>query len=493
MASLTVISFVAKSHLLAKAFFAYGLVPGDYFSIYLPNSTEYHACTFGAWLCGATVSPADPDLADRVLAQQLEEIKPKMIVCHSGNLRKIVEALKSFESDTHVSIVVLSLANRTDYKAINVLSYSRLLRQAEEMPEIPGEVTDSYDPEQVGLLIWSAGTTGRPKAIQVYNKTIRWMLTEDLVGRKYLQTTCFHQLEGFFTPIQCLLQRASSCFIPTEAMEDPVSILVLFQAVEKFKPTTFMAGPYHVIRLANISPTFSREYNLNSLKVISPGASDMSLVSFDKLKLHFPRLTIVANWYNMAEFGNLISLSNSPKNLGFVYPGTEVKIADPKTEEPLPAKKVGEILVRCPYVMKGYLNRPEENAEFFGIDGFVHTGDLGHYDGDGMLYFDGKLKDVIKYQNAQISPVHIEAVLSTHPGVKEVGVFGLPSPGDDELVAAAVVKKEHANVSQTDLKNLVKIRLPKEKWLRGGVFFVDSLVRTPQGKLQRHKLFELIR
>ena len=99
-------------------------------------------------------------------------------------------------------------------------------------------------------------------------------------------------------------------------------------------------------------------------------------------------------WFRV--FSDPITVSPSPKNLGAIASGTQAKIVDPDTEEILGPNQIGEIYAKCDLVMKGYLNRPEEDKKFFAPDGFIRTGDLGHYDDNGTMYFDGRNKDLIK-------------------------------------------------------------------------------------------------
>jgi 4-coumarate--CoA ligase len=134
------------------------------------------------------------------------------------------------------------------------------------------------------------------------------------------------------------------------------------------------------------------------------------------------------------------------------------------------------------------LNRPEENAKFFGKDGFVHTGDLARYDENGILFFEGRHKDLIKYKNCHLYPLEIENIITAHPDVADAGVFGQPDPTVQELVTAAVVKVSGSNVNEEDIIDLVAKNVDDAKRLRGGVIFVDKLPKNPQGKILRRQL-----
>ena len=148
-------------------------------------------------------------------------------------------------------------------------------------------------------------------------------------------------------------------------------------------------------------------------------------------------------------------------------------------------------MVKSPIYMKGYLNRPEENAKFFAEDGYVHTGDLASYNERGLLHYEGRLKELIKFKNCHLYPLEIETIICQHPAVMEAGVFGKPEPTVQELVTAAVVKKPNSNLTEQDIIELVAKNVDDAKQLRGGVVFVEKLPKNATGKILRRKLMEL--
>ena len=137
----------------------------------------------------------------------------------------------------------------------------------------------------------------------------------------------------------------------------------------------------------------------------------------------------------------------------------------------------------------GYLNHDEENAQFFDDkDGFVHTGDLGYFNEEGVLFYHGRKKELIKYQNCHISPIEIEDVAMQHSDIIDIGVYGFPDDKVQELVSAVVVKKEDSQLTEKDVLMFVNSRLENFKHIRGGVIFVKSIPRNPQGKIIRAQL-----
>ena len=131
--------------------------------------------------------------------------------------------------------------------------------------------------------------------------------------------------------------------------------------------------------------------------------------------------------------------------------------------------------------MIGYIDHEEENRRFFG-----------HYDENAFLYFDGRMKELIKYKNYHLYPNELEALIMQHEGVKDAAVFGKPEPSVQELVTALVVKSDPTDVTEDDLKKLVDEQVDDHKKLRGGVYFVNKIPRNPQGKILRKNLLQLI-
>ena len=202
----------------------------------------------------------------------------------------------------------------------------------------------------------------------------------------------------------------------------------LVGAIDKFRCEFLLAGGGTLIELSQL-PKIPPFLDVSCLKDIGPAGTNIPVATEDLFKKLFPNFKGTTNMYSMTEFGSLISYHDSSSKLGNVAPGTEVKIVDPETNEALGPNQVGEIHAKCDIITPGYLNRPEEDAKLFSGDGFINTGDLGHYDEEGLLYYDGRNKELIKSRGLHVHPVEIEEIIATHPEVKEAAVFGR----DDEV------------------------------------------------------------
>ncbi|XP_077971264.1 uncharacterized protein LOC120346127 isoform X2 [Styela clava] len=163
------------------------------------------------------------------------------------------------------------------------------------------------------------------------------------------------------------------------------------------------------------------------------------------------------------------------------------KIIDLLTGKELSENKTGEILAQGPQVMKGYMGNPDATARTITKDGWIHTGDIGYVDNDGILYIIDRLKEVIKYKSLQVSPAELESAILKHPKVMDVGVIGIPDTYAGELPKAFVVKKVD-NLTKDDVNAFVKSELADYKQLRGGIEFVKKIPKSATGKIQRIEL-----
>nr|XP_039271722.1 4-coumarate--CoA ligase-like 5 isoform X2 [Styela clava] len=163
------------------------------------------------------------------------------------------------------------------------------------------------------------------------------------------------------------------------------------------------------------------------------------------------------------------------------------KIIDLLTGKELSENKTGEILAQGPQVMKGYMGNPDATARTITKDGWIHTGDIGYVDNDGILYIIDRLKEVIKYKSLQVSPAELESAILKHPKVMDVGVIGIPDTYAGELPKAFVVKKVD-NLTKDDVNAFVKSELAGYKQLRGGIEFVKKIPKSATGKIQRIEL-----
>ncbi|MDH4307520.1 MAG: AMP-binding protein, partial [Acidimicrobiia bacterium] len=176
-----------------------------------------------------------------------------------------------------------------------------------------------------------------------------------------------------------------------------------------------------------------------------------------------------------------------PGSVGVTAPNTETLIVSPTTGEPLGLDVDGEVWVRGPQVMKGYLNNPDATAATIDDEGWLHTGDIGHIDSDGHLYVVDRLKELIKYKGFQVPPAELESLLLTHPAVADAAVIGRSDDEAGEIPVGYVVLKPGQEASAEDIMAFVAGQVAHYKQVRE-VRFLDAIPKSASGKILRRLL-----
>lgn len=182
-----------------------------------------------------------------------------------------------------------------------------------------------------------------------------------------------------------------------------------------------------------------------------------------------------------------------PSSVGGPTPNTEAKIVDLNDTEykGLPANQSGEILVRGPQAMLGYFKNSAATDEMVVRNGWVRTGDVGHYDEQGFFFITDRLKELIKVKGFQVPPAELEAILRDHPKVLDAAVVGAPHPISGEVPRAFVVRREGVtDVTEDELKEYVAKKVAPFKRLEGGVRFLANIPKNSTGKIMRRQIKE---
>lgn len=187
------------------------------------------------------------------------------------------------------------------------------------------------------------------------------------------------------------------------------------------------------------------------------------------------------------------SLYKNYASIGWPAASTEVKIVsmDDPLERGLDINACGELMIRSPSVMLGYLNNPSETAKVKTEDGWLHTGDIGFYDHNGDFYITDRAKDMIKVQAFQVAPAELEDILLTHPNLLDAAVIGIKHDKFGEVPKAFVVAQKDVNIKSTDIQEFIAQRCARFKWLIGGVQFIDEVPKSKTGKILRNELRKL--
>ncbi|XP_078673796.1 uncharacterized protein LOC144912421 [Branchiostoma floridae x Branchiostoma belcheri] len=344
--------------------------------------------------------------------------------------------------------------------------------------------------EDVAVLPYSSGTTGLPKGVMLthYNliANLEQMRSDalklDAASDVLIGALPFFHIYGMVV-------------ILAVGLVQGVKIVCL----QKFDPGLFLKciQDYKVTRVHCVPPMalFLSQHpmvdtcDFSHVKELICGAAPLGKGLSDAVMTRLKHPTI-RQGFGMTEASPVTNLVREdhvvPGSIGPLLPNTECKVVDIESGKLLGEGEDGELCVRGPQVMKGYLNNPEATANTIR-DGWLHTGDIGHYDSEHNFYIVDRLKELIKYKCYQVPPAELEALLLTHPGLQDAAVVGVPDQEAGELPKAYLVRKPGADVSAEQVMDYITGRVAPYKKLRL-VEFTDRIPKSASGKILRRFL-----
>ncbi|MEO1000002.1 MAG: AMP-binding protein, partial [Pseudomonadota bacterium] len=231
------------------------------------------------------------------------------------------------------------------------------------------------------------------------------------------------------------------------------------------------------------------EFDLSSVEYVNSAAAPLGAETAEALAARLG--CVVAQGYGMTELSPVVAISRTDAHRsgasGRLVPNTELRIVDPETGADRAPGEEGEVIVRGPQVMKGYLGNPEATAGTIDADGWLHTGDIGVMDADGYLHIRDRVKELIKVKGFQVAPAELEAVLLELPAVADAAVIGVPDEEAGERPVAFVVAASGAAAEAEPLMAHLDARLSHYKQL-SAVHFVDAIPKSASGKILRRVL-----
>jgi acyl-CoA synthetase (AMP-forming)/AMP-acid ligase II len=448
----------------------FGVGRGDRVAIVLPNGPEM-ATAFIAIASGAVSAPLNPGYRADEFEFYMSDLGAKALVVEAGSASPAVDAAKK------LGIAVLTLTPDANAGAGSFTLSGGQQGSAAR----PGFAS----PEDIALILHTSGTTSRPKIVPLSQHNVA--TSADNIARtlefseadRGLNIMPLFHIHGLIAGLLAPLSRGGSVYCTPG-----FNALKFFGAMEAARPNWYTAVPTMHQAILTRAAHHKDVIGRHPLRFIRSSSSSLPPQVIAELEATFHAPVIEA--YGMTEASHQMASNplhgvRKPGSVGLAA-GPEVAIMD-EAGNLLPANEIGEIVIRGDNVASGYENNPKANAESF-TNGWFRTGDQGVKDADGYISLTGRLKEIINRGGEKVSPREVDEALMDHPAVLQVVTFAVPHDMLGEDVAAAVVLRDGATVSEQELRSFLSTKLAAFKTPRK-ILFLGEIPKGATGKLQR--------
>jgi acyl-CoA synthetase (AMP-forming)/AMP-acid ligase II len=451
-----------------------GFGKGEVFGIFCPNLPEYAVAFHAVASLGGINTTVNPLYTPDELATQLRDAGTRFLLTVPPFADR---ALAAKEASAVEEVFVFGDAPGTT-------SFASVMAHGEH-----AQPADIDPAEDLVALPYSSGTTGLSKGVMLSHRNLVANICQTLECQKIAEDDVVIGVLPFFhiygmTVVMSVAVRVGATIVtmPRFDLEEFLRIL------QDERVTRAYLVPPIVLALAK--HPMVEKYDLSSLRLIMSGAAPLSA---DLANACADRLDcLVIQGYGLTETSPVTHVSpedvgaNKPGSIGPLLPNTVAKVVDVHSGAELGPNETGEVWIKGPQVMKGYLNNPEATARTIS-DGWLRTGDIGYADDDGFFYIVDRLKELIKYKGFQVPPAELEALLLTHPAVADAAVIPSPDEEAGEVPKAFVVLVDEA--TPDEIMDYVAERVSPQKRIRR-LDVVDEIPKSPSGKILRRILVE---
>jgi acyl-CoA synthetase (AMP-forming)/AMP-acid ligase II len=479
-----------RTNRLANALIGLGIGKGDRIGILQVNCYQFVEAYFAAAKAGAILVPLNFRAKADELSYMLANAETKLLFVGTRYLDMVDKMRPKLPSVEHCISI--------DEERVGTLYYEALINSASSE-----EVFSEIDDEDITILMYTAGTTGRPKGVPLKHSGFVTYILDSVepanpeVEERNLLTVPLYHIAG----IQAML--AAVYGGRTLVLMSQFETKEWLETVQRERANRAMLVPTMLKWIIDDPDFYS--YDLSSLKVITYGAAPMPYEVIKKAIDLLPSARFI-NAFGQTETASTITflgpedhviagneqekekkLKRLTSSIGKPLPDVQVKIVDEQGNT-LPLLEVGEIVAKGPRIMSGYWKDEEKTAKVMTPDGWLRTGDTGYIDDEGYIYLAGRADDLIIRGGENISPKEVEDVLYSHPKIEDAAVIGISDPEWGQECRAIVVLKPGESATEEEImehcKSLSGFKRPKS------IVFVDELPRNQVGKVLKVKLRE---
>ena len=470
---------------LANALLTLGLQKGQRISVLLENCLEYMEIHGAAAKAGFILVPLNYSLKGREIGYIINDAESSALIVG----KRYVELIRSLAGELQTIRNYISVGQGNE----DMVDYHQLLSSS-TIEEPDSDISD----EDLLYLLYTSGTTGRPKGVMLTHANVIASCTSTVIGYGIDVSSVNLVVTPLYFVGGILLTSYPHFFVGgTNVILEHFDVAKVFETIQQERVTfTFMA-PTMIFRLLE-HPDRSL-YDISTMKTLIYGGAPMPV---EKLKKGIELFgNIFAQGYGLTESSGNVAILRKEEHVlkgaerelrrlhsfGKEHTNHEIRVVDKKGSKVKPGE-IGEIVISGDVVMKGYWKSPKETSQAL-INNWLHTGDMATVDEDGYIYIVDRKKDMLISGGVNIYPKEIEDVIYEHPSVLEVAVIGVPDEEWGESVKALIVLKGGKQATEEEIIDLCKTRLASFKKPKS-VEIRDTLPKNPSGKIMKHVLRE---
>jgi len=471
---LSYLELTAEVDRYARALLAQGLKRGDRLAMLAAPSIDFWIVFHAAAAIGVTWLGINPRYMSRDFEHVLSDADPALLVVMSPfDGRDYCEELHALAPN--VAMVCHGQASA------GAIAEATFLASGDGVSDADLSAARlAVDPEDIALIVYTSGTTGKPKGAMLSHRAIVASALTNLawMGRDNLQSSICA------APVNHVGAINNLC-MPVLA----VDIAAIGEISRRERPTYLVSSPTGFAMMLQQPAGMAQRMAYTRLIVFGGAVTaESTLEQFARPGLQ------LSNVYGQTETCGIITrtaadatLAVMSETIGEVLPGAELRLADPATGEAAPVGTLGEIQVRGPHIMSGYFRNPEATSAAFTPDGFLHTGDLGVVREDGNVVFSGRLKEMFKSGGYNVYPVEIEQAICEHPGAGLAAVVAVPHPSFQEVGHAFVELAPGSSLTADELRDFLRERIANYKIPK--TFSIEvEIPKLPNGKVDKMTL-----
>ncbi|MBA0718093.1 hypothetical protein Golax_005858, partial [Gossypium laxum] len=445
----------------------FGLSKGDCAVVFTPNNIFTPILYLSLLSIGVVISPVDPAATVPEIHHLIRHSKPVIAFASSDSAHKI-PLLKH-------GVV-----------AIDSVEFESLMESPSEKTENRGIKVNQSD---VATILYSSGTTGGIKGVALTHRNLTAAIAGGMRPVRssptvVLCTVPFFHVYGLVFSLRSVV--SGDCMVITGGSRS-FGLRKMYGVIYEYRVSLLALAPPLIVKMVNDTAIMDG-YDLSSLETVLCGGAHLSKSMIQRLRKRLPKVKL-AQAYGLTETTGRVFSTMVPDETqaegatGKLMPNCEAKIVDPETGAALPPAKPGELWVRGPLVMRGYVDNEEATVGTLDSDGWLRTGDLCYINNEGFLFFVDRIKELIKCKGYQVAPAELEHLLNSHPDVVESAVVPFSDEEAGQVPVAFVVRQSGSNIDESKLKHFVS----PYKRIRG-IMFIDSLPKNAAGKVMRKEL-----